>query len=99
MSLRDCDTREKKRSNGYMPHPKFYTFKSREEREHDQKTEGFDRQGEKTTARPMALQKMVRMECYVHPNQGMQSVPNIGSVVVIPQGKTFIIESKFYVVG
>ena len=85
MSLRDCDTREKKRSNGYMPHPKFYTFKSREEREHDQKTEGFDRQGEKTTARPMALQKMVRMECYVHPNQGMQSVPNIGSVVVIPQ--------------
>ena len=29
-----------------MPHPKFYTFKSREEREHDQKTEGFDRQGE-----------------------------------------------------
>lgn len=30
-----------------MPHPKFYTFKSREEREHDQKTEGFDRQGEK----------------------------------------------------
>lgn len=58
-----------------MPHPKFYTFKSREEREHDQKTEGFDRQGEKTTARPMALQKMVRMEllCPSQPRDAIRS--------------------------